>query len=173
MTKNARNVCIISYTYIGEEMNLTTKGRYAVMAMVDLAISGNGRPVVLAEIAERQNIALSYLEQIFMRLRKTQLVTSVRGPGGGYLLADSPENIKISQIVIAVDESIKMTRCGSEKKGSCVHDHKSAKCMTHNLWDGLTSTIYNYLDSVSLSDICDRKNMSAGIIIPKGEAANV
>lgn len=137
-------------------MNLTTKGRYAVMAMVDLALNGNGTPVTLAEIAARQGIALNYLEQIFMRLRRAGLVNSVRGPGGGYILADDATSVNIAAIVVAVDESIKMTRCGS-KSDSCVHDRNSAKCITHNLWEGLSKTIFQYLESVSLADVCSRK----------------
>jgi Rrf2 family iron-sulfur cluster assembly transcriptional regulator len=137
-------------------MNLTTKGRYAVMAMVDLAINGKGNPVSLADIAARQDIALSYLEQIFMRLRKAGLVKSVRGPGGGYIIAAKPEDMPISDIVIAVDESIKMTRCGNENKSGCISDHNKSKCITHNLWEGLSNKIYEYLHSISLADVCNR-----------------
>lgn len=137
-------------------MNLTTKGRYAVMAMVDLAMNGKEKPVSLADIAARQDIALSYLEQIFMRLRKAGLVKSVRGPGGGYVMAISAENMPISDIVTAVDESIKMTRCGSEKTTGCINNHNKSKCITHNLWEGLSNKIYEYLHSVSLADVCNR-----------------
>ena len=152
-------------------MNLTTKGRYAVMAMVDLATNGGNGPVVLSEIAHRQNIAVSYLEQIFMRLRKSGLVKSVRGPGGGYCLSKDMENTNISEIVSAVDESVKMTRCDSGG-GSCVHDKKSAKCITHNLWAGLTKAIHNYLESVSLHDVCER-NVVFGDAKANEEATNV
>lgn len=138
-------------------MNLTTKGRYAVMAMVDLAMHGKGSPITLAEIAERQDITLNYLEQIFMKLRKSGLVQSVRGPGGGYVLASQVEAISIAQIVLAVDESINMTRCNIHAGGEgCLK--KNAKCITHNLWEGLTRQIYNYLHSVSLADVCSKKN---------------
>ena len=133
-------------------MNLTTKGRYAVMAMVDLAMNGSKGPITLANIAERQNIALNYLEQIFMRLRKGGLVQSVRGPGGGYILPIEAKEIKISDIVIAVEESIKMTRCNSKKDGGCMHGN--AKCATHALWEGLGKQIFNYLQSISLEDMC-------------------
>jgi Rrf2 family iron-sulfur cluster assembly transcriptional regulator len=134
-------------------MNLTTKGRYAVMAMVDIASYGSNAPVSLADIAQRQNITVNYLEQIFLRLRKAGLVRSVRGPGGGYVILGESDEIKVSDIVIAVDESIKMTRCNGEG-GGCMHD--SARCKTHHLWAGLGRQIYNYLNSVSLADICTK-----------------
>jgi Rrf2 family iron-sulfur cluster assembly transcriptional regulator len=153
-------------------MNLTTKGRYAVMAMVDLAMNGNGKPVVLADIAVRQDIAISYLEQIFMRLRRADLVKSVRGPGGGYVIAVAADKMSIADIVVAVDESIKMTRCGGNKKESCVHDRKSAKCITHNLWDGLSNKIYEYLESVSLDDVCQRRVLSGKKNILTDEVAS-
>lgn len=131
-------------------MNLTTKGRYAVMSMVDLSMQSGQKPVVLADIASRQNIAVSYLEQIFMKLRKASLVKSIRGPGGGYILARPMEKIAISEIVKAVDESIKMTRC-DKSKGCAINN---SKCVTHHLWQGLGNTIYQYLNSISLGDVC-------------------
>jgi len=137
-------------------MNLTTKGRYAVMAMVDLAIHGGSAPVTLAQIAQRQNIALNYLEQIFMKLRKNGLVNSVRGPGGGYVIPIDSGSIKIADIVVAVDEAIKMTRCGDKKTDGCMHG--KVKCITHNLWDGLGQQIFDYLNSISLEDICKNNN---------------
>ncbi len=137
-------------------MNLTTKGRYAVMAMVDLGMQNRTVPVTLAEISKRQNIALSYLEQIFMRLRRAGLVDSVRGPGGGYVLSGKNENIKISDIIVAVDESIKITRCSDKSGGGC--SHNKTKCVTHNLWDGLSRQIFSYLDNISLGDICDKNS---------------
>lgn len=140
-------------------MNLTTKGRYAVMAMVDIAMEkGDEAPVKLAEVAERQEIALNYLEQIFVKLKKAALVRSVRGPGGGYMLALTADNILISDIIQAVDEPIKMTRCDSNKKNNgkgCMHD--KSFCATHALWDGLGKQIYHYLSSVSLKDVCEKK----------------
>jgi Rrf2 family iron-sulfur cluster assembly transcriptional regulator len=153
-------------------MNLTTKGRYAVMAMVDLAMNGKEKPVSLADIASRQDIALSYLEQIFMRLRKAGLVKSVRGPGGGYIISINAENMPISDIVIAVDESIKMTRCGSDNKTGCINDHNKSKCMTHNLWEGLSEKIYEYLHSISLADVC-KKNVYVSRRPNLREEANV
>jgi Rrf2 family iron-sulfur cluster assembly transcriptional regulator len=153
-------------------MNLTTKGRYAVMAMVDLAMNSSSEPVVLADIATRQDIAISYLEQIFMHLRKAGLVNSVRGPGGGYILTVKPEEMRISDIVIAV-ESIKMTRCGSEKKEGCMQSQNKAKCMTHDLWDGLANKIHEYLRSVTLADICNQTLVVGRAPLARGIEANV
>lgn len=140
-------------------MNLTTKGRYAVMAMADLAINSKGSPVVLADIAARQEIAVSYLEQIFMKLRRAGVVSSVRGPGGGYVVSRPVDEVSIAEIIAAVDESIKMTRCHEE--GGCMQ--KKSKCVTHNLWDGLSKAIYGYLRSISLGEVCrselDKKTM--------------
>lgn len=133
-------------------MNLTTKGRYAVMAMADLALHSSGQPVTLAEISARQEITLNYLEQIFMKLRKSGLVKSVRGPGGGYVIAKSLQTIKISNIVSAVDESIKMTRCADKNENGCMNGR--VKCITHNLWEGLGKQIFGYLNAISLHDLC-------------------
>lgn len=132
-------------------MILSTKGRYAVMAMVDLAMCEASKPVALSQIAERQEIPQAYLEQIFARLRKADLVQSVRGPGGGYRIAKPAEEISIDAIVRASEESIKMTRCQSSD-GGCMS--KSAKCLTHDLWDGLGKQIEGYLSSVSLAQVC-------------------
>jgi len=148
-------------------VNLTTKGRYAVMAMVDIAMQGGNRPVTLSEISTRQDIAVSYLEQIFMKLRKNGLVASVRGPGGGYILPVNAMEIKISDIVTAVDESIKMTRCTDKGAKGCMD--KGAKCITHNLWEGLGRRIFDYLSSVSLADICkDKQNVVFAHEEPRG-----
>ena len=133
-------------------MNLTSKARYAVMAMVDLKMQGEDGPVTLSDIAERQNIALNYLEQIFMKLRKNKLVKSIRGPGGGYVLGKNAQDITIASIVLAVDESIHMTRCHGDPVKGC--QHGGAKCVTHNLWEGLTHQINQYLNSISLLDVC-------------------
>lgn len=134
-------------------MNLTTKARYAVMAMVDLALQPNDKPVSLADISERQGIAISYLEQIFMKLRKAGLVISVRGPGGGYKLNRNLEEVAISSIVQAVDEPIKMTRCTGER--GCATD--KSRCLTHHLWAGLSGAIFEYLNGISLRDICEHR----------------
>lgn len=145
-------------------MNLTTKARYAVIAMVDLAMQEESVPMALAQVAERQNITLNYLEQLFMKLRKADLVCSVRGPGGGYVLARKAEHISVADVVEAVDESIRMTRCS--KQGSCTHAH--SKCLTHNLWEGLSKHILYYLASISIQDICNRDHelFSAASIEP-------
>jgi Rrf2 family iron-sulfur cluster assembly transcriptional regulator len=131
---------------------LTTKGRYAVMAMVDLAVKESDKVITLQDIAVRQQIALSYLEQIFAKLRKEGLVDSVKGPGGGYKLARQPSDISVAEVIYAADETIKMVRCGNNPEAGCMQD--KAKCLTHTLWDGLGQVIHHYLASVSLADIC-------------------
>lgn len=131
-------------------MRLTTKGRYAVMAMVDLAYhSSGGKAVPLHEICKRQDKAINYLEQLFNKLKKSELVNSVKGPGGGYILAKMPEEISILSIMQAVGEDIKMTSCNDKK--TCI---KNGPCFTHNLWNGLGKQISIYLASTSLKDIC-------------------
>ena len=136
-------------------MRLSTKGRYAVMAMVDLAKHSGGEPVSLAEIAERQEISLSYLEQLFAKLRKGGLVTSVRGPGGGYRLAFAAAETRISDIILAVDEPIRATRCTPGAPVGC-RGNKS-RCLTHDLWEELGNQIHLYLSSVSLADVVERR----------------
>lgn len=136
-------------------MNLTTKGRYAVMALVDLSLHSDEGPVKLALIAERQQIALNYLEQLFVPLRKSGIVTSVRGPGGGYMLAEDAGDIRISDIITAVDEPIKMTRCTTQNHTGCMHD--KTQCATHALWDGLGKHIHQYLQSITLADVCEKR----------------
>jgi Rrf2 family iron-sulfur cluster assembly transcriptional regulator len=136
-------------------VKLSTKGRYAVMAMVDLASHSEGSPVALADIAERQEISLSYLEQLFGKLRKGGLVKSVRGPGGGYLLARPTQQLRISDIILAVDEPIQTTRCAPGTPAGC-HNNKG-RCLTHDLWEELGNQIYLYLSSVSLADVCERR----------------
>ncbi|QLH39114.1 MAG: Rrf2 family transcriptional regulator [Defluviicoccus sp.] len=137
-------------------MKLSTKGRYAVMAMADLAFhSKGGKPVALAEVADRQEISLSYLEQLFGRLRRSGLVNSVRGPGGGYMLARDLTELRIADIILAVDEPIKATRCTPGAPTGC-HSHKG-RCLTHDLWEELGNQIYLYLSSVTLADVCERR----------------
>jgi Rrf2 family transcriptional regulator, iron-sulfur cluster assembly transcription factor len=131
-------------------MMLTTRGRYAVMAIADIALNSNGRPISLQEVAGRQNIALSYLEQIFCKLKNLGVVKATRGPGGGYILSHEPAMIKISQIIDAVDEEIKITRCSGKDVG-CVQ--KDAKCLTHDLWHGLGDNIRSYLSNISVEDL--------------------
>ena len=134
-------------------MRLTTKGRFAVTAMVDLALRHTRGPVTLAAISERQHISLSYLEQLFGKLRRAKLVSSVRGPGGGYNLASPTQNISVASIVTAVDEPLDATQCGG--KENC-HDDK--RCMTHDLWATLNEKMYEYLSSVSLADLVAHQN---------------
>lgn len=129
-------------------MRLTTKGRFAVTAMLDLAMRNGNGPVTLAGISDRQKISLSYLEQLFGKLRRRALVESVRGPGGGYCLAKETSAITIADIIRAVDEPIDATKCGG--LGNCLDDHR---CMTHELWTGLNKHIYSYLEAVSLAEL--------------------
>lgn len=137
-------------------MKLSTKGRYAVMAMVDLCKeSGAGRPVTLADIASRQEISLSYLEQLFSKLRRGGLVKSSRGPGGGYRLADKPDRIRIGDIIFAVDEPITTTRCKPEANIGCTGSN--SRCLTHDLWTELGRQIQLYLNSVTLEDVIEKR----------------
>lgn len=135
-------------------MILSTKARYAVMAMVDMASQKQAGPITLSTIAERQEIPLAYLEQIFAKLKRAELVTSVRGPGGGYTLAAGAKDITIAQIVLASEESIKMTRCGGEVK-ACMST--KTRCLTHDLWEGLGEQIFTYLSGITLADVCARR----------------
>lgn len=129
-------------------MRLTTKGRYAVTAMLDLALNQDRGPISLADIAQRQDISLSYLEQLFSRLRKQALVSSVRGPGGGYTLGRDALSIDIAQVITAVDESLDTTACGGS--GKCNGDQP---CLTHALWQDLSNSIHDYLSGISLQDV--------------------
>ena len=138
-------------------MKLTTKGRYAVMAMADLALFKDSGPTNLTDISLRQNISLAYLEQIFIKLKKNKLVKSVRGAKGGYVLEHSPEEIKISNIISAVDEEVKTLNCKKESKRGC--NNKSTKCITHNLWDQLDQHINNFFEKVKLQDLV-KKNQT-------------
>ena len=142
-------------------MRLSTKGRYAVMAMADLASHSPDqvKPVSLADIATRQEISLSYLEQLFGKLRKGGLVKSVRGPGGGYRLSREASGVRVSDIVMAVDEPIKATRCRSGSPNGCHVDE--ARCLTHDLWEELGNQIYLFLSSVSLADVCEQRVLGA------------
>src|SRR5881296_3767451 len=153
-------------------MRLTTKGRFAVTAMVDLAMRQNRGPVTLAAISDRQHISLSYLEQLFGKLRRAKLVSSVRGPGGGYNLARGLQEISVADIVTAVDEPLDATQCGG--KENC-HDDK--RCMTHDLWAKLNDKMYEYLDSVKLSDLvaqqATRKNAVSVLQDKRGKEAAI
>lgn len=150
-------------------MKLSTKGRYAVMAMVDLACRDGSKPVALADIAERQEISLSYLEQLFAKLRRGGLVRSVRGPGGGYLLAHAAETTRISDIVLAVDEPIRSTRCTPGTPEGCGTD--KGRCLTHDLWEELGHQIHLYLSSVSLADVRERRVLGTSGLRHDDEAA--
>lgn len=138
-------------------MRLTTKGRFAVTALIDLALRGSDGPVTLAGISERQKISLSYLEQLFGKLRRCNLVDSVRGPGGGYCLARAVEEITVADIVRAVDESFDATQCGGRE--NCRDEDR---CMTHELWSTLNFKMYEYLTSVTLSDLVDKQLSKPG-----------
>lgn len=129
-------------------MKLTTKGRYAVTALLDLALHDGDGPVCLSEIAARQDISLPYLEQLFTRLRRRGLVASTRGPGGGYNLGKAPAEIRVADIISAVDESFDATRCGGER--DC---HGGKSCLTHELWENLSHEIHRFLQSVSLEEL--------------------
>ncbi|CAG0939000.1 HTH-type transcriptional regulator IscR [Gallionellaceae bacterium] len=141
-------------------MRLTTKGRFAVMAMVDLALHGGKGPVTLASISERQKISLSYLEQLFGKLRKHDIVESVRGPGGGYYLARQGAKISVADIIVAVDEPLDATKCGG--KGNCQEEQQ---CLTHDLWMGLNETIYNYLAAVNLQHLVESQQSTKSNVI--------
>ena len=135
-------------------MKLTTKGRYAVMAMADLASNTHFQPISLTEIAQRQNISLAYLEQIFIKLKKNNLVKSSRGANGGYILDKSASDIKLSNIIFAVDEEVTMLTCKKNSKKGC--NNKSVKCITHNLWADLDRHINSFFEKVKLEDLVDK-----------------
>ncbi len=135
-------------------MRLTTKGRYAVTAMLDLAFHSRMKPVTLTEIATRQTISLSYLEQLFSRLRRAGLVIGVRGPGGGYKLSQEADSVCISEIILAVDEQVDLTNC--EKQGNC---QNGQPCLTHDLWMGLSETVSQYLEGISLGQLLEQADV--------------
>lgn len=145
-------------------MRLTTKGRYAVTAMLDLALHATKSPVSLADISDRQSISVSYLEQLFAKLRKRGLVLSVRGPGGGYQLAAPPKTVFVAQIIDAVDELVDATRCGGQ--GDC---QQGATCLTHELWSDLSTQIHTFLANISLQELLDRREVQA-VAIRQSEA---
>lgn len=135
-------------------MRLTTKGRYAVTAMLDLALNAHGGPTSLADISKRQEISLSYLEQLFARLRRAKLVKSVRGPGGGYLLAHAPLDISVAKVIDAVNESVDATRC--QGLSDC---QQGDVCLTHHLWCDLSKEIHGFLDGITLGDLVERNDV--------------
>lgn len=135
-------------------MKLTTKGRYAVTAMLDLALHSVRNPITLSDISDRQSLSLSYLEQLFARLKRNNLVASTRGPGGGYQLAKAPEEINVAEVILAVDEPIDATGCrGTE---DC---QKGSICLAHNLWLGLSESIYDYLNNISLAEVISQQEI--------------
>ncbi len=135
-------------------MKLSTKGRYAVTAMLDLAIHEKKRPVTLADISQSQGISLSYLEQLFSRLRKSGLVRGVRGPGGGYHLAQGAAEITIAEVISAVDEKVDVTRCAGQE--NCL---EGERCLTHDLWQELSQRIYDFLNTITLADLVRRNSV--------------
>jgi Rrf2 family iron-sulfur cluster assembly transcriptional regulator len=154
-------------------VKLSTKGRYAVMGLVDLAKHSSGRPVALADIARRQEISLSYLEQLFAKLRRGGLVNSVRGPGGGYLLAHPADQTRIADAILAVNEPMRATRCTPGSPAGC-RSNKS-RCLTHDLWEELGNQIQMYLNSVTLADVVEQRILgTSGALYSRrdrGEAA--
>ena len=150
-------------------MRLTTKGRFAVTAMLDLAMHATDGPVTLAGISERQRISLSYLEQLFGKLRRRSLVESVRGPGGGYFLARPAAELSVADIVRAVEEPIDSTQCGG--KENC---HDNHRCMTHDLWEELNSTVYGFLAGVKLSHLVDKQRTKpVSVVRSKGREEQI
>ena len=142
-------------------MRLTTRGRFAVTAMLDLAIRGGQEPVTLASISERQKISLSYLEQLFSKLRRHHIVESVRGPGGGYYLARPSAKISVADIIVAVDEPLDATKCGG--LGDC---HDEQQCITHDLWMGLNDALYRHLAAVNLQQLVDGHGKPKAEVMP-------
>lgn len=135
-------------------MRLTTKGRYAVTAMLDLALHAQEKPITLADISQRQGISLSYLEQLFSRMRKQGLVASARGPGGGYRLSRDANEINVAQVIAAVDEKVTVTRC--EGRGDC---QNGGPCLTHELWCNLSDQIYDFLNGISLGQLVEEQHV--------------
>ena len=135
-------------------MRLTTKGRYAVTAMLDLAVHATDGPITLADISQRQGISLSYLEQLFSKLRKRELVASARGPGGGYRLSRDASDINVAEVISAVDETVDATRCGGQ--GNC---QNGEECLTHQLWTDLSEQLYKFLDGISLGQLVENRNV--------------
>ena len=150
-------------------MRLTTKGRFAVTAMLDLALHSAGGPVALAGISARQKISLSYLEQLFGKLRRNAIVESVRGPGGGYCLAREAAQVTVADIILAVEESIDSTQCSGRE--NCMDDKR---CMTHDLWENLNDTVFAYLSSIRLSKLVeDQKTRPISVTKSKRQVINV
>jgi len=156
-------------------MRLTTKGRFAVTAMIDLAMRQEKGPVTLSGISQRQEISLSYLEQLFGKLRRHEIVDSVRGPGGGYTLARRAQEVSVADIIIAVDEPLDATQCGGKENCHGRGQEHGTRCMTHDLWATLNAKMVEYLDSVSLQDLVDQQRQKQAdrnvMLMPRPNAA--
>jgi Rrf2 family transcriptional regulator, iron-sulfur cluster assembly transcription factor len=151
-------------------MKMSTKGRYAVMAMIDIGQHGSDRPVSLAEIAERQDISQEYLEQLFGKLRRSGLVASARGPGGGYKLARELSDIALAEVILAVDEPLRVTRCEGDAVDGCV---KGAKCCAHDLWSSLGRQMMYFLESITLEDVVENRNLALAASIKQAKERHV
>lgn len=147
-------------------MKMSTKGRYAVMAMIDIGQNVTGMPVSLNEIAERQDISQEYLEQLFGKLRRAGLVNSTRGPGGGYMLAKAPADIALAQVILAVDEPLRVTRCDGDAVDGCV---RGQKCSAHELWASLGRQMMYFLESVTLEDVVENRNLALAASIKQSK----
>jgi len=151
-------------------MKMSTKGRYAVMALIDIGHHSGGEPVSLAEIAERQDISQEYLEQLFGKLRRAGLVESARGPGGGYRLARGMNEIPVADIVLAVDEELRVTRCDGDAVDGCV---RGARCNAHDLWSSLGRQMMNFLGSITLEDVVQKRNLALAATIKQTKDRHV
>jgi len=151
-------------------MKLSTKGRYAVMAMIDIGIHSAGKPVSLADIAARQDISQEYLEQLFGKLRRAELVTSARGPGGGYVLARAADEIVMADVIQAVDEELKVTRCSGDAVDGCVHGQQ---CSAHDLWSSMGRQMMYFLESVTLDDVVAKRNLALAASIKQAKDRHV
>jgi Rrf2 family transcriptional regulator, iron-sulfur cluster assembly transcription factor len=151
-------------------MKMSTKGRYAVMAMIDIGQHGADRSVSLAEIADRQDISQEYLEQLFGKLRRADLVVSARGPGGGYKLAREPSDILLAEVILAVDEPLRVTRCEGDAVVGCV---KGEQCCAHDLWSSLGRQMMFFLESVTLEDVVQKRNLALAASIKQAKERHV
>ncbi len=149
---------------------MSTKGRYAVMAMIDIGQNGADRPVSLAEIAERQDISQEYLEQLFGKLRRAELVVSARGPGGGYRLARPLNEINLSDVIMSVDEPLRVTRCEGDAVDGCV---KGEKCCAHDLWSSLGRQMMFFLESITLEDVVEKRNLALAASIKQAKERHI
>jgi Rrf2 family transcriptional regulator, iron-sulfur cluster assembly transcription factor len=151
-------------------MKMSTKGRYAVMALIDIGTHSAGQPISLLEIADRQDISQEYLEQLFGKLRRAGLVESARGPGGGYRLARPSDEIILSEIILAVDEPLRVTRCEGDAVNGCV---KGEKCCAHDLWSSLGRQMMSFLDSITLEDVVSKRNLALAASIKQAKDRHI